>query len=110
MKHAAPLAALLLAASAAGAQTPAKPQANCTDVQVGSEQSYACINAQLGATAQATKRDSSEIDTPVTSASPSNQVGTFNESATRYRLWPNFGKSAIPYRPPVANPPALPPR
>ena len=107
MKHAALILATILAGAPARAQT---APANCTDVQVGSAQSYACINAQLGATAQATKRASSATDAPVNSASPSNVVGTFNEGATRNRLGANFGKSAVPYRPPPANPPAFPKR
>jgi len=93
-----------------GAQSPRPAPTNCTDVQVGSAQSYDCINAQLGATAQAIRPARSDTDAPVNSASPSNVVGTFNEGATRNRLGQNFGKSAIPYRPPVANPPAFPPR
>jgi hypothetical protein len=102
-------AALPAHAQKAGAQKPAASD-TCTDVQVGSAQSYACINAQLGATAQATTRASSDTDAPVNSASPSNVVGTFNEGATRNRLGQNFGKSAVPYRPPAANPPPLPRR
>jgi hypothetical protein len=89
--------------------TPKAAPTNCTDVQVGTAQSYDCINAQLGAAANATPRPSSQ-DAPLNAASPSNVVGTFNEGATRNRLGQNFGKSAIPYRPAPANPPALPPR
>jgi hypothetical protein len=104
------LALLWLALSPpALAQAPAKtPPTDCTDVQVGSVQSYDCINARLGAVAHATDRPSS-ADAPVNSSSPSNVVGSFNEGATRNRLGQNFGKSAVPYRPPAANPPALPP-
>jgi hypothetical protein len=104
------LAFAIMSYSVAGAaRAAAAPQAtNCTDVQVGSAQSYDCINAQLGAAAAATPRSSS-ADAPLTSSSPSNVVGTFNEGATRNRLGQNFGKSAIPYRPAPANPPALPP-
>jgi hypothetical protein len=83
------------------------PPVNCTDVQVGSAESYSCINAKLGAIANDTERFSSQ-DAPVNSSSPSNVVGTFNESGTRNRLGANFGKSAIPYRPAPANPAALP--
>ena len=90
-----------------GGQGRAPAPDTCTDVQVGSAQSYACINARLGAVAHSTDRPSSQ-DAPVNSASPSNAVGSFNEGATRNRLGTNFGKSATPYRPPVANPPALP--
>ncbi len=96
------------AQSAPAAGAPAGAATNCTDVQVGSAQSYDCINAKLGAVAHSTERFSSEADAPVTSSSPSNVVGTFNEGATRNRLGQNFGKSAIPYRPAPANPPAFP--
>jgi hypothetical protein len=107
---------LILASTAGLAQAPALNQphgptqaapTNCTDVKVGSAQSYDCINAQLGAVAHATPRYSSE-DAPLTSSSPSNAVGTFNEGATRNRLGANFGKTAVPYRPLPANPPPLP--
>jgi hypothetical protein len=100
-------ALLILITTAASAAPPAP--VNCTDVQVGSAQSYDCINAKLGAVARGTQRFSSDANAPVTSSSPSNVVGTFNEGATHNRLGANFGKSAIPYRPSPANPPALPP-
>jgi hypothetical protein len=105
---------MLLAAGGAHAQqreraTPpgGDAPANCTDVQVGSAQSYDCINAQLGAVARGTQRFSSDADAPITASSPSNQVGTFNESATRMRLGPNFGKSVQPYRPAYVPPPTI---
>jgi len=114
MKHLAPavlLGGALLAGLGAGAQTQPRPgppgdaaPANCTDVQVGSAQSYDCINAQLGALARGNARFSSDLDAPVTASSPSNVVGTYNQSATRSRLGPNFGKSATPYRPSVSPP------
>ena len=99
-----------LGAAHASAQVPGTPApvANCTDVQVGSAQSYSCINAKLGAVARGTARFSADADAPVTAGSPSNVVGTFNEGATRNRLGQNFGKSAVPFRPAPANPPALP--
>jgi hypothetical protein len=105
-------AATFLSAAGAQAQPARDPAAGadgpatCTDVQVGSAQSYNCINAQLGALAHATQRPSS-TDAPLTASSPSNEVGTFNESATRERLGPNFGKSATPYRPTYVPPPTI---
>jgi hypothetical protein len=89
------------AAWAATAPCLAQPAADttCTDVTVGSAHGYDCINAQLAATARAAARQSSDLDAPVTATSPSNVVGTFNESATRNRLGANFGRSAIPVRP-----------
>ena len=106
------LAVILLAATAPALAQPVSPPAatTCTDVQVGSAQSYDCINAQLGNVARTAPRTSSETDAPVTSSSPSNVVGTFNAGATANRLGRNFGHSAVPYRPPVNIPPPLPPR
>jgi hypothetical protein len=86
---------------------PPAPPANCTDVQVGTAQSYDCINAQLGAVANSTQRFSSDANAPITSSSPSNAVGTFNQSATANRLGQNFGKSVTPYRPAYTPPPAF---
>ena len=83
------------------------PAVNCTDVQVGTAQSYECINAQLGKVAQGTQRFSSDLNAPISATSPSNQVGVFNESATRNRLGANFGKSVTPYRPAYTPPPVV---
>ena len=75
---------------------PAAP-VNCTDVQVGSAQSYDCLNAQLGAVAHTTQRPSSATDAPVSASAPSNVVGTFNEAGT---------KETLAHRPPPPNYPA----
>ncbi len=77
------LAFCLLAAPAAAQTAPAP--ANCTEVEVGSAQSYDCLNAQLGAVARGTTRPSS-LDAPVNANSPSNVVGTFNLAATKETL------------------------
>ena len=101
---------LVAAISAARAQTTPEPAVNCTDVQVGSAQSYACINAQLGNVANAQPRPSSSTDAPISAASPGYATGTFNQAATANRLGQNFGKSVVPYRPTNNIPPPLPPR
>jgi hypothetical protein len=44
-------------------------------------------------------RPSSETSAPVSATSPSNTVGTFNESGTRNRLGADFGNSVQPVRP-----------
>ncbi len=71
----------------------------CVDVQVGSAQSYDCINQRLKAAAQAAPRTSSDTAAPYNATSPSNVTGQFNESATRNRLGANFGHSVTPQRP-----------
>ncbi len=69
------------------------------DVQVGSAQSYDCINQKLKSAAQNAQRFSSDSSAPYSAASPGNVTGQFNEDATRNRLGSNFGKSVTPERP-----------
>lgn len=76
-------------------------QQTCVDVQVGTAQSYECLNQKLQAATQNTQRFSSDTSAPYSAASPSNVTGQFNESATRNRLGANFGKSVTPQRPAV---------
>jgi len=71
---------------------------SCVDVQVGSAQSYDCINQKLQATAREA-HEATGAEAPYNAVSPSNVTGQFNESATRERLGTNFGKSVIPQRP-----------
>jgi hypothetical protein len=103
-------ACLALVMTAAHAQNRPAPAVNCTDVQVGSAQSYDCINAQLGNVANAQPRPSSATDAPISASSPGYETGTFNQAATANRLGQNFGKSVVPYRPTQNIPPPLPPR
>jgi hypothetical protein len=97
-----PLIALFLLAYATLAlgQQPAAPaDTTCTDVNVGAAHGYECLNAQLAAMAHNPDHPASDTSAPVSAASPSNVVGTFNESGTRNRLGANFGKSVQPVRP-----------
>jgi hypothetical protein len=81
----------------------------CVDVQVGSAQSYECINQKLAATAH--QAHNAGAQAPYSANSPGNVTGQFNESATRNRLGTNFGKSVTPERPPaVYTPPFTAPR
>jgi hypothetical protein len=91
--------ALSLPARAIGQQPAPPADTTCTDVNVGAAHGYDCLNAQLAAMAHTTDRPSSDTSAPISAASPSNVVGTFNESGTRNRLGANFGKSAQPVRP-----------
>jgi hypothetical protein len=70
---------------------------SCVDVQVGSAQSYACINQHLQGVAHEAQK--SLAMAPYTAQSPGNVTGQFNEDATRERLGGNFGKSVTPVRP-----------
>ena len=71
----------------------------CVDAQVGTAQSYDCLNQKLQATARQTPKVSSETAAPYNANSPSNVTGQFNESATRNRLGSSFGRSVAPERP-----------
>ena len=96
-------ACLMLTSAAAAQAAPPPPSAathqTCVDVQVGSAQSYDCLNQQLQGAAQQAPRFSSDTSAPYGAASPSNVTGQFNEGATRNRLGSNFGKSVTPERP-----------
>jgi hypothetical protein len=70
----------------------------CVDVRVGSDESYACLSRELQKLIP--QERASSADAPISATSPAPQVGTFNEAATRQFLGSNFGKSAIPQRPP----------
>ena len=81
-------------------QAAAQPtQQTCVDVQVGTAQSYDCLNQKLKSATQNAQRFSSDGSAPYNAGSASNVTGQFNESATRNRLGPNFGKSVEPARP-----------
>jgi hypothetical protein len=95
---------LLLASAAALSSGPARaqpatPAQSCVDVQVGSAQSYDCLNRQLAQDAQKTHAGATGPALPYDATSPSNVTGQFNESATRNRLGANFGHSVTPERP-----------
>jgi hypothetical protein len=94
---------LLLISTAASAQP---SHDTCVDVQVGSAQSYACLNQRLAAEAKEAQK-SGAAEAPYDATSPSNVTGQFNEEATRNRLGTNFGKSAVPQRPPAIYAPSL---
>jgi len=94
------VAALCLAGGAATAQ-PQPSHDTCVDVQVGSAQSYACLNQKLQAAARQAHNDPAPGQAPANANSPGNVTGQFNEDATRNRLGDNFGKSVTPERPPA---------
>jgi hypothetical protein len=68
---------------------------SCVDVQVGTAQSYACINQTLADAARQANKSATQA-APYGIGSPANQTGQFNEDATRNRLGTNFGKSVTP--------------
>ncbi len=103
-------AGLLVSTAARAADPPGGEQQACVDVAVGSAQSYACLNQELGAMAARQPRPSSANSAPVSAFSPGNVTGQFNESATRNRLGSSFGRSVTPERPAYAPPSVSGPR
>jgi hypothetical protein len=102
MRFAVAACLLCLAATTAFAQPAASPSAapskdTCVNVQVGTAQSYDCLNQQFKRAAENAQRFSSDGNAPYSATtSPSNVTGQFNESATRNRLGSNFGRSVTP--------------
>jgi hypothetical protein len=85
--------ALALAAGHARAQTQ-----RCVDARVGTAESYNCLNDTLRT--QAAQQHQAAPGVSLDATSPAPAVGTFNQAAVREHLGSNFGKSAVPQRPP----------
>jgi len=71
----------------------------CVDVQIGNEGAFGCLNQRL-------RREVDKINPslnlpPIDARSPDVRVGNVNEAAVRQQYGPNYGRSAIPYRPPA---------
>ncbi|WP_158923775.1 hypothetical protein [Acidisphaera sp. S103] len=93
------MVALCLAAGHALAQAPAANQTSrCIDARVGTSWSYNCLNEALRVQAAQQRQGIPGISLDATSPAPA--VGTFNQAAVREHLGFNFGKSAVPQRPP----------
>lgn len=107
MRRLAMIPALIAIWSGSAAAQPSHD--TCVDAQVGTAQSYDCLNQKLQATARQTPKVSSESAAPYNANSPSNVTGQFNESATRNRLGSNFGHSVTPERPATSFAPAFSP-
>jgi len=74
---------------------------SCWKVQIAGQKPspYDCLNQQLQQEVEGTSSTSPAL--PLSAGSPSNKVGTFNEQGVSEQYGQNFGKSAIPYRPPA---------
>jgi hypothetical protein len=72
----------------------------CVDVRVGSTESYSRLNRELQK--QGVRQHQGPTDVLLDATSPAPEVGTFNQAAVAEHLGSNFGKSAVPQRPPPA--------
>jgi hypothetical protein len=85
-----------------GASGQVQPQSQtCVQVKVNGESpsAYNCLNQQLQQEVLGTSAANPKL--PLSAGSGPNQVGTFNEQSVREQYGQNFGKSAVPYRPPA---------
>ena len=86
----------------------AREQTSCTDARVGSAEAYSCVNQKLYQ--QGLRQHATGGGGSIDATAPAPQVGTYNQAAVREHLGSNFGKSAVPQRPPanVFPPPLIP--
>jgi len=84
-----------------GGRPPAAPTfERCIEVEIGSDGAFGCLNQKL-------KREVDRVNPsinlpPLDARSADVHVGNVNEAAVRQQYGSNYGRSAIPYRPPVA--------
>jgi hypothetical protein len=71
----------------------------CVEVEVGGERSFGCLNQKLK---REVDRTNPSLNLPPLDArSPDIRVGNANEAAIRQQYGSNYGKSVVPFRPPV---------
>ncbi len=71
----------------------------CVDVEIGSASAFGCLNQKL-------RREVDRVNPsinlpPIDARSPDVRVGNVNEAAVRQQYGSNYGRSAIPFRPPA---------
>jgi hypothetical protein len=81
-----------------GAPPDGTVQERCVDVTAGGERSFGCVNEQL-------KRKVDSVNptlniAPIDARSPDTKTGVVNIPGVTQQYGKNFGKSAVPFRPP----------
>jgi hypothetical protein len=71
----------------------------CVDVQIGSDGAFGCLNQKLRR--EVDKVNPSLNPAPIDARSSDIRVGNVNETAVRQQYGSNYGRSVIPFRPPV---------
>jgi hypothetical protein len=71
----------------------------CVDVHIGGDSAFGCLNEKL-------RREVDKVNPtlnlpPIDARSPDVRVGNANEAAVRQQYGSNYGRSAVPYRPPA---------
>lgn len=70
---------------------------NCVDVEIGSTKTYDCLNKKMQKQTDGVVRPPTLP--PVDAQSSDTKKGVVNVPALRQQYGPNYGKSAVPYRP-----------
>ena len=82
-----------------GNPRPAPTLERCVEVEIGSDSALGCLNQKLK---REVDRVNPSINLPPLDARSSDlRVGNVNEAAVRQQYGSNYGRSAIPFRPPV---------
>jgi hypothetical protein len=73
----------------------------CIEVEIGGDSAFGCLNEKL-------RREVDRVNPslnlpPLDARSADVRVGNVNEAAVRQQYGSNYGRSAIPYRPPALN-------
>ena len=73
----------------------------CVDVQIGGDSAFGCLNEQL-------RREVDKVNPtlnlpPIDARSSDVRVGNANEAAIRQQYGSNYGRSAVPFRPPAVS-------
>lgn len=94
---------LILVALLAAASPVLPEEETCVEVEIGGEKTpnLSCLNRRLQRQADSVR--STGNTAPLNASSPSVTVGGYNRTALKQQYGPNYGKSAVPWRP------ALPP-
>jgi hypothetical protein len=82
-----------------GKQAPGPTLERCVEVEIGHESAFGCLNQKL-------KREVDRVNPslnlpPLDARSPDVRIGNVNEAAVRQQYGSNYGRSAIPFRPPT---------
>lgn len=94
------VAAPVIAEPSRGQSTQVHRSRPCVDVEIAGERTpdYGCLTDLLRDTVEATKPIANVPPITVDGANP-NTIGLITPTEVRQQYGPNFGKSAVPYRP-----------
>ncbi len=82
-----------------GGQAKTSTFERCVDVQIGNDGAFGCLNQKF-------RREVDKVNPsinlpPLDARSSDVRVGNVNEAAVRQQYGSNYGRSVVPYRPPI---------